>query len=214
MTGLWCDRKTCIFSSIMDWKSAVYAAARDGELSKLKDLLGNKKAEEVKDHINSRTPEGTGGQGVTPLVMAAKNGHFKIVEFLIQNCGADVEFVGSVTFDGETIDGAPPLWCAAAAGHLNIVKFLIQQSANVNNTTLTNSTPLRAACFDGHFDIVKYLVEHKADIEIANRHGHTCLMISCYKVHIEIVNYLLKMKADVNRKSVKGGYTYLFFAVA
>ncbi|XP_067952052.1 protein fem-1 homolog CG6966-like [Watersipora subatra] len=187
----------------MDWKALAYAAARDGEVDKLKDYVGSKPVEELKPLINYRTENGD-GQGATPLVMAAKNGHYEVVQYLIENCGADVEFVGSVTFDGETIDGAPPLWCAAAAGHLNIVKYLIDQCANVNNTTLTNSTPLRAACFDGHFEIVKYLVEHQADIEIANRHGHTCLMISCYKGHLEIVSFLLDTNADVNRKSVKG----------
>ena len=144
--------------------------------------------------------------GATPLIMAGRNGHVEVVKYLIEHCHAEIEQVGSVTFDGETIEGAPPLWCAAAAGHLGIVKYLVEHGANVNKTTFTNSTPLRAACFDGHFQIVKYLVEHKADIEIANRHGHTCLMISCYKKHLSIVEYLLKLKAQVNRKSVKGEF--------
>ena len=127
-----------------------------------------------------------------------------VVEYLIEKCEADLEQVGSVTFDGETIDGAPPIWCAAAAGYLPIVKFLIKAGTEVNKTTYTNSTPLRAACFDGHFDIVQYLVEHNADIEIANRHGHTCLMIACYKGHYRIVKFLLEKGANVNRKSLKG----------
>ncbi|KAF6018926.1 FEM1C [Bugula neritina] len=187
----------------MDWKTSFYAAARDGNVKQLKDHIGSRKSDELKSLINHRTGDGD-GKGATPLVMATKNGHYEVVQFLIEHCGADVELVGSVTFDGETIDGAPPLWCAAAAGHLDIVKFLIQHNANVNNTTVTNSTPLRAACFDGHFEIVKYLVERNADIEIANRHGHTCLMISCYKGHLDIVKYLLDTGADVNRKSIKG----------
>lgn len=176
----------------------IYIAAKEGDVRKLKTYLSTRKQEEVKTLVHSLT------NGATPLVMAAKNGHYEVVQYLVENCHADVEYAGSVTFDGETIDGAPPLWCAAAAGHLDIVKYLIKKTANVNSTTLTNSTPLRAACFDGHFDIVKYLVEFRADIEIANRHGHTCLMISCYKGHIEIVKYLLAKGADVNRKSIKG----------
>lgn len=184
----------------MDCKGMIYIAARDGDLKKLKEYLNAQNRDDVKDLVHSKT------NGATPLVMAAKNGHFEVVQYLVDSCCADVEHAGSVNFDGETIDGAPPLWCAAAAGHADIVKFLIKKEANVNSTTLTNSTPLRAACFDGHFDIVKYLVDNNADIEIANRHGHTCLMISCYKGHIDIVQYLLNKGANVNRKSIKGVY--------
>lgn len=142
--------------------------------------------------------------GTTPLIMACRNGHLEIVKYLIKICDADIEQVGTVTFEGEEIEGAPPLWCAAAAGFRDIVCYLIDQGSHVNITTVTNSTPLRAACFDGHFDIVRYLVENKADIEIANRHGHTSLMISCYKGHIDVVKYLISKGADVNRKSLKG----------
>lgn len=182
----------------MEYRSVVYNAARDGKLNRLKIFLDHKSKDVVRQLVQAKT------NGATPLIMAARNGHFDVAKYLIEQCGADLEQVGSVTFDGETIEGAPPLWCAAAAGYLNIVEFLVTRTASVNKTTLTNSTPLRAASFDGHFDIVKFLVENGADIEIANRHGHTCLMIACYKGHYEIAKYLLEKGADVNRKSVKG----------
>lgn len=185
----------------MEYRSVVYNAARDGKLNRLKIFLDHKSKDVVRQLVQAKT------NGATPLIMAARNGHFDVAKYLIEQCGADLEQVGSVTFDGETIEGAPPLWCAAAAGYLNIVEFLVTRTASVNKTTLTNSTPLRAASFDGHFDIVKFLVENGADIEIANRHGHTCLMIACYKGHYEIAKYLLEKGADVNRKSVKGNYT-------
>ncbi|XP_067124477.1 protein fem-1 homolog C [Centruroides vittatus] len=182
----------------MEFKKVVFNAARDGKLRRLKVFLDHRPKEEVKMLVSIRV------NGATPLVMAARNGHLEVAEYLLGKCNADIEQVGSVTFDGETIEGAPPLWCAAAAGHLSVVKSLVSNGASVNSTTKTNSTPLRAACFDGHYEIVKYLIEHDADIEIANRHGHTCLMIACYKGHLQIAEYLLEHGADVNRKSVKG----------
>ena len=185
-------------ADLMEFKSVVYNAARDGKLHRLRIFLDHRTDEEKKMLIQSKS------NGATPLIMACRNGHLDVVEYLVEKCSSEIEQVGSVTFDGETIEGAPPLWCAAAAGYLPIVKFLIKRGGGVNNTTYTNSTPLRAACFDGHHEIVKYLVENSADIEIANRHGHTCLMISCYKGHLKIVKYLLEKKADVNRKSLKG----------
>ncbi|KAM3960417.1 LOW QUALITY PROTEIN: protein fem-1 homolog CG6966-like [Aphomia sociella] len=183
----------------MDFKIAVFNAARDGNLTRLKVYLHSWRSA---DELNMLVGAKVGG--TTPLVIACRNGHYDVAEYLIERCKADIEQPGSVTFDGETIEGAPPLWCAAAAGHLPLVKLLVRAGANVNSTTRTHSTPLRAACFDGHYDIVKFLVENGADIEIANRHGHTCLMIACYKGHIRIAKYLLSLNADVNRKSVKG----------
>ncbi|KAH8369247.1 hypothetical protein KR009_005625, partial [Drosophila setifemur] len=164
----------------------------------LQATLYSKSASEVGSLISAKV------NGATPLVISCRNGHYDIVEYLLTKCRANVEQVGSVSFDGEPIEDAPPLWCAAAAGHLGIVKMLVRRGANVNSTTRTNSTPLRAACFDGHYEIVKYLVHHGADFEVANRHGHTCLMIACYKGHFRIAQYLLSLNADVNRCSVKG----------
>lgn len=180
------------------YKSHVFNAAREGKLPRIKEYFRLFSKEEV-SWLLSQTVENT-----TPLIMACRHGHVEIVNYFIEQCKADVEQVGSVTFDGETIDGAPPLWCAAAAGHFLTVQTLIKHGAKVNHTTFSNSTPLRAACFDGHFEIVKYLVHHGADIELANRHGHTCLMISCYKGHYKIAEYLLQLGADVNRKSIRG----------
>ncbi|EFX74179.1 fem-1-like protein [Daphnia pulex] len=182
----------------MEHSSVVFNAARDGKLRRLKGFLDHRARNEVALLVSART------NGATPMLMACRNGHLDVVEYLVERCGADIEQAGSVTFDGETIEGAPPLWVAAAAGHVHIVRFLVRGGASVNCTTKTNSTPLRAACFDGHFEIVKYLVDHGADMEVANRHGHTCLMIACYKGHLKIARYLIELAADVNRKSVKG----------
>lgn len=179
-------------------KGDVFNAARDGRLTNISSHLDGLSDDEVKELVHAKT------DGATPLIVSCRNGHFSVVEYLVDRCSADIEQVGSVNFDGELIDGAPPLWCAAAAGHVEIVRFLTKSGAQVNKTTYTNSTPLRAACFDGHYDIVQFLVEHNADLEIANRHGHTCLMISCYKGHHKIVRYLLEKGADVNRRSLKG----------
>ncbi|KAK7873054.1 hypothetical protein R5R35_000340 [Gryllus longicercus] len=182
----------------MDFKNVIYNAARDGKLRRLRVFLDHRSKEEVLMLVGAKT------NGATPLVMACRNGHYDVAEYLIERCNADIEQPGSVVFDGETIEGAPPLWCAAAAGYISVVRLLVRHGANVNSTTRTNSTPLRAACFDGHYEIVKFLVEHGADIEVANRHGHTCLMIACYKGHYRIAKFLLNLDANVNRKSVKG----------
>ncbi|XP_018905041.1 protein fem-1 homolog CG6966 isoform X2 [Bemisia tabaci] len=167
-------------------------------VSEMQALLAEEPPESVSQVVSCKT------EGKTPLVMACRNGHLGVVEYLVDRCNADIEQSGQVVFDGDTIEGAPPLWCAAAAGHFEIVKFLVRRGAKVNSVCRSNSTPLRAACYDGHFEIVKFLIKHGADASISNRHGHTCLMIACYKGHYNIAKYLLSLNVDVNFKSVKG----------
>ncbi|XP_017758319.1 PREDICTED: protein fem-1 homolog CG6966 isoform X1 [Eufriesea mexicana] len=182
----------------MDIKNIIFTTAREGRLKLLMELLEHVKKDDVVKLVSTTSHD------TTPLVIACRNGHYDVAEYLIEKCGANVNQPASVMFNGEVIERAPPLWCAAAAGHLALVKLLVKNGAHVNATTKTDSTPLRAACFDGQLDIVRFLVAHGADIEIANHHGHTNLMIACYKGHIKIVNFLLALKADVNRKSIKG----------
>lgn len=186
------------FAEHMEPHEIVFQLAKSGKARQLKQYLNRRTKEERKRILSSKY------NGATSLIMACRNGHFEVVEYLVEHCNANLEQSGLVNFENENIEGAPPLWCASAAGHLKIVKYLVSKGANVNSTTKSNSTALRAACFDGHFEIVKFLVENNADIEIANRHGHTCLMIACYKGHYNIAKYLINKGADLNRKSVKG----------
>ncbi|XP_016405906.1 protein fem-1 homolog B [Sinocyclocheilus rhinocerous] len=187
----------------------VHKAASEGRVLTLAALLLNHSTVQTRYLLEYVTQEA--GQRSTPLIIAARNGHDKVVRLLLDHYKVDTEQTGTVRFDGYIIDGATALWCAAGAGHLEVVRLLVSHNAHVNHTTLTNSTPLRAACFDGRLDIVRYLVEHKADISIANKYGNTCLMIAAYKGHTDVVYFLLERSADPNAKAHCGA-TALHFA--
>lgn len=54
------------------------------------------------------------GQSCTPLIIAARHGHEKVVKMILGNFKTvDVEQEGVVKFDGYMIEGASALWCAA-----------------------------------------------------------------------------------------------------
>lgn len=38
------------------------------------------------------------------MLIACRNGHYDVVQYLLKRCHADVEQCGSVIFDGETIE--------------------------------------------------------------------------------------------------------------
>ncbi|KAL3982887.1 Ankyrin repeats (3 copies) family protein [Acanthocheilonema viteae] len=180
------------------YRAIIFNSARDGNLRRLRIFLEDRSHEWLHHCLSSQKYQ------TPPLVIAARNGHFDVVKYLLEK-GADVSITGTVTFDGEIIPGAPVLWAAAAAGHLDIVQYLVEEAgADINQTTHSNSSPLRGACYDGHYHIVQYLVKKGADIELANRHGHTPLMIAAFKMRVDIVRFLLNHGADPCRVSMKG----------
>nr|CAD7605108.1 unnamed protein product [Timema genevievae] len=191
-------------------KERVYYAARDGMAITLFALLSEKKCDIVQELLNQQVVE-EDGQRCTPLIIAARQGHEKVVKMIVQEFKPDLEQEGTVKFDGYVIEGASSLWCAAGAGHLNVVKTLVKMGADVNHPTKTNSTPLRAACFDGRLDIVRYLTDHRGNIHLANKYNNTCLMIAAYKGHLDIVSFLLEKGANPNEKAHCGA-TALHFA--
>lgn len=59
---------------------------------------------------------GEDGQQCTPLIIAARYGHDKVLKMLLSKFKPDLEQEGIVKFDDYVIEGASALWCAAGAG--------------------------------------------------------------------------------------------------
>lgn len=64
----------------------------------LQRFIGGRTQNEIDLLVSSKTG------GCTPLLIACRNGHYDVVQYLIKRCHADVEQCGSVIFDGETIE--------------------------------------------------------------------------------------------------------------
>lgn len=116
----------------MDEKSlnkTIRNAIKVGDINEVKRLLGDNA-----ESLHSMTPFGTW------LHVAAKKGHFGIVEYLIHK-GVDVNTKGDI-FD------ASPLRVAAGAGHIEIVKYLIEAGAELD-VSLAKRNPLFGAIYGG-----------------------------------------------------------------
>ena len=122
-----------------------------------------------------------GSHFVTPLIIAAHNGHLNSVKILL-SYKADIEARGTLKIGDEVSEGCTPLWGAAAADHLDVVKLLLEQNADVDSKTSTDSTPLRVAAHEGHLDIVRCLVHRGADVNARNdcNEESTPLAVACY----------------------------------
>jgi ankyrin repeat protein len=108
-----------------------------------------------------------GKGGWAPLLVAARNGHFDVVQYLVEH-GADIE-------QSDNSRDKTPLLAAAFKGHYDIVKYLVDKGAKVNVQAINGWTPLHDAAYVGSVDVVKYLVDHGADLSIRNKDGQTAL---------------------------------------
>ena len=187
----------------------VYQAARGGSSVYLTDLLQRMKTKQRKTALETKTKDGS--HFVTPLIIAARNGHLNSVKILLRY-KADIEDRGTLKIGDEVAEGCTPLWAAAASGRLDVVKLLIEQNAVVDSKTSTGSTPLRAAAYHGHLDNVRCLVESGADVNVRNTSEATPLYAACYRGHLNIVSYLIDKGAFIDLQC-KDGSTALHVAV-
>ena len=139
---------------------------------------------------------------MTPLFIAAQNGHTRIVQLLIKH----------VELDKVCKDGATPLFIAAQNGHTGIVELLLGKGADVNKQRFSGTTPLYIAAQNGHTGIVELLLGKGANFDKAKNDGVTPLYIAAEKGHIEIVNLLISKGADVDIAN-NNGVTPLNIAV-
>ena len=195
--------------SVSDSVTKVYQAARDGS-SDLTDLLKRLKTEQRKTALETKTKDGS--HFVTPLIIAAHNGHLNSVKILL-GYGADIEDRGTLKIGDEVVEGCTPLWGAAVTGHLDVLRLLIERNADVDGRTSTGSTPLRAAAFKGHLDFVRCLVESGADVNARNDYESTPLMAACYFGHLSVVTYLIDKGAFMDLQYKDAGNTALHDAV-
>ena len=193
--------------SVSDSVTKVYQAARDGS-SDLTDLLKRLKTEQRKTALETKTKDGS--HFVTPLIIAAHNGHLNSVKILL-GYGADIEARGTLKTGDEVIEGCTPLWAAADTGRLDVVRLLIKRNADVDGKTSTDSTPLRVAAHEGHLYVVRYLVESGADVNARTQYKGTPIMAACDYGHLSIITYLINKGALVDLQSI-GGDTALHIA--
>jgi ankyrin repeat protein len=133
----------------------LHSAAEQGDLAKVLALLTN----------NPNLVLSTGEYGMTPLHLAAMNGHKDVAELLLDN-RAEV--------NAKNISDYTPLHFAALAGNKIIVELLLAHGADVNSKDNNGDTPLHTAAM-GNKDVVELLLAHGADVSAKDDVGDTPL---------------------------------------
>ena len=104
--------------------------------------------------------------GMTPLMLAAINGHDEVIEVLIEY-GADV--------DAQSESGVTALTTSSGRGHTETVRVLLENGANVNLVNDRKRTALIEATIGNHAETVDLLLASGASIDGKDIIGRTAL---------------------------------------
>lgn len=155
--------------------------------------------------VNVKTSKESGEE--TPLHVAAKGGHVKCMDALVQH-GAEIAM--------DDINGTTALHVAAYNNHQNATKYLLDKGADGTVPNNQGRMPLHQASFQGHSDIVKLLVKQCStaiNAPTAEADGQwTPLHLATEKAHIECIEALVQSGARLEAKA-KRHFTPLHVAV-
>lgn len=187
----------------------IFTAARIGNVHEVQQFIAAGVSVNEKNHNRD-----------TPLHLAAKNGHTKVVKLLLAH-GANIEASNKSLLlaakndhtkvaklllengvDTEVKDRS--LLFAANNGHNEVVKVLIEYGANIETKDNHKQTSLLFAARNNHIEVVKILLANGANIEAKDNHKQTPLLFAAKNGHIEVVKILLTNRANIQASNKHG----------
>ncbi|XP_048971456.1 ankyrin repeat and SOCS box protein 3 isoform X4 [Canis lupus dingo] len=142
-------------------------------------------------------------EGFCALHLAASQGHWKIVQILLE-AGADP--------NATTLEETTPLFLAVENGQIDVLRLLLRHGANVNGShSMCGWNALHQATFQENAEIIKLLLKKGANKECQDDFGITPLFVAAQYGKLESLSILISSGANVNCQALDKA-TPLFIA--
>jgi ankyrin repeat protein len=185
------------------FSAGLLAAAERGEVEQVRAMLAG-----------GADPDVRGDAGMTPLILAAREGHELTVAVLLE-AGADVNACSEPGYSG---GNSTALRCAVVRGHTAIVRSLLQAGADTRPSNEYSSIPaqeenaiipsigtaLHDAVRYGRHEIVELLLAAGADVHAADPQDETSLVTAVRHRQWQVAHRLLA--AGAPRRDQDGAY--------
>lgn len=135
-------------------------------------------------------PNSATDKGWTPLHYAAKFGHARIVDLLLEH-GDDAKL--------KLPNGTTALILAAFGGYTETVRLLVNAGSDVNAVDKSGKTAISRAAEWGHTEVVRLLLGAGSDINAASSEGETALSRAVEWGNEAVVQLLLEKRDDIER---------------
>ena len=148
-------------------------------------------------------------EGITPLHLAAKNGHVSLCKLIMERIK---KYPGNYEFN------RTPLHFAAEMGHYDVCQFLIYQIKDDKNPREADylDTPLHVASENGHLKVCQLIIYHilktGGNVNPMNEIHETPLYLAARNGHYEVCELIIDYVSDKNPKNPTSGDTPLHWA--
>ncbi|PRP85237.1 hypothetical protein PROFUN_07007 [Planoprotostelium fungivorum] len=211
-------------------RKAIHQACSEGDIDGVLEVLRGNSQEQRRQIVDEAEND-----GVTPLMIAAQNGHKNIIQLLLNN-GADLDLVDE---EGSTVlhysatgnvhtyrtvrekmnntkekndQGDLPVHSAAAAGACDVLRDILEHRTHLLDVrNYRGYTLMHHAAEGGSSEAVRFLLERGMSPGVRSHDGETPLHICSANGSIDCARVLIESGADVLEKD-RGGWPPLFYA--